>query len=452
VYKLFLAIRYVTRRPIMLLGMIGVTLGLWALTVVPGVFSGYINELGQHLRAASGDITFVTVTSTDRPISFERVDSLVQNDPAVLAVAPRIVWYGALLPERAQLPIEQRPPIRTPEEAERSRPKFYQLIGIDWERESQVTSLGKWIHRVKDAERRVEPGEANPMLAREVNGERTPALLLGQAAAEAEALTRDDLVRLTSGRQQMGSEFTPIDQAFVIAGTFSPGFYGYEKATAFVDIQVLRQLLSAGAANNTQVFSEAAILLKPGSDIARVRSRLETYLRENLDSTRFAILSWKGKNERYLQFIEQQRGLFRLVLFVLIVVAVLLIFVTLLMMVSEKVRDIGTVAALGGTRRGVATIFVLCALMISISGSMLGGFLGWLTCRNLDNVNSLAKSWLDIELFPKQIYGLEHVPYEFDLGSAAIYSASAIALSVLFALWPAWRAASYDPVKALRYD
>ncbi|PIE22308.1 MAG: hypothetical protein CSA62_12910 [Planctomycetota bacterium] len=450
-YRLFLASRYALKRPIMLLGMIGVLLGIWSLTVVPGIFSGYLQELRKHLSAASGDLTLITI---DRRVPFSKIEKIVMEDPAVEAIAPRLVWYGAITADRPRRPESELPPITSPEEALRDQPKFYQVIGIDWQREDKVTSLRRWIDKVSDAETRLPLGQVAPVSVGSDREEDAPSLLLGQATAEAEDLQRGAKLRLTSGSQRRSGDFHAIDASFTMSGSFSAGFYRYERATAFADIRTMRRLLYPGNEANPESFSEAAIRLKPGRDLDAVRARIERNVRERAEIPErdIVIWTWERKNSSYLDWIESQRGLFRLVLFVLIVVSALLIFVTLLMMVGEKTRDIGILATLGGTRRGIAAVFVFCALIISSIGVALGALLGWVSCRYLDSLNLLLQSQLGIEMFPKQIYGLEHVPYRIEYVSVASFGAAAIALSLLFALWPAWRAASYDPAKALRYD
>ena len=52
-YRWFLAVRYLLQRPINVLGVIGVTLGVWALIVVVSIFSGYIVEVRSHTRSPS---------------------------------------------------------------------------------------------------------------------------------------------------------------------------------------------------------------------------------------------------------------------------------------------------------------------------------------------------------------------------------------------------------------
>ncbi|MGK0352797.1 MAG: ABC-type lipoprotein release transport system permease subunit, partial [Planctomycetota bacterium] len=55
-YRLFLAIRYLLTRPINLLGMGGIAIGVWALVVVVSLFSGFLQVIEEHVQASSSDI------------------------------------------------------------------------------------------------------------------------------------------------------------------------------------------------------------------------------------------------------------------------------------------------------------------------------------------------------------------------------------------------------------
>ena len=51
-YRLFLAIRYLLTRPINLLGMGGIAIGVWALVVVVSLFSGFLQVIEEHVQAS----------------------------------------------------------------------------------------------------------------------------------------------------------------------------------------------------------------------------------------------------------------------------------------------------------------------------------------------------------------------------------------------------------------
>ena len=55
-YRYFLALRYLLSRPINLLGMIGVTLGVWSLILVVSIFSGFLKVFRAHVQSALGNV------------------------------------------------------------------------------------------------------------------------------------------------------------------------------------------------------------------------------------------------------------------------------------------------------------------------------------------------------------------------------------------------------------
>ena len=59
-YRYALALRYLLSRPINLIGMAGVVLGVWAMIVVVSIFSGFLKEVRAHIRAATSDIEELT--------------------------------------------------------------------------------------------------------------------------------------------------------------------------------------------------------------------------------------------------------------------------------------------------------------------------------------------------------------------------------------------------------
>lgn len=108
----------------------------------------------------------------------------------------------------------------------------------------------------------------------------------------------------------------------------------------------------------------------------------------------------------------------------------------------ERTREIGILKALGMKRRTVLSIFLTESLIIGIIGAVFGIIAGWglgrvvaLVVENMFNVGSGLN--LNPVLTPPVL-----------LGALAF----GIGVSIIFALYPAWRAAKLKPVDALRYE
>lgn len=100
--------------------------------------------------------------------------------------------------------------------------------------------------------------------------------------------------------------------------------------------------------------------------------------------------------------------------------------------VRDRTREIGTRRALGATARDVFVQFAWEAALLAGLGALLGLAAGW-------GVSRLVAAQAG-------------VPFVFDGGNAALALGLALAINVLFAAWPALRAARLDPIAALRHE
>lgn len=100
--------------------------------------------------------------------------------------------------------------------------------------------------------------------------------------------------------------------------------------------------------------------------------------------------------------------------------------------VRDRTTEIGTRRAIGATAPDIFVQFAFEAAVLATIGVLAGIGLGWLASR-----------------FTADRSGL---PFVFDAGNALIALATAFLLNLLFASWPAWRAASLDPIQALKHE
>lgn len=106
----------------------------------------------------------------------------------------------------------------------------------------------------------------------------------------------------------------------------------------------------------------------------------------------------------------------------------------------ERTREIGILKALGMKSRTVLTIFLGESVIIGLIGAGVGIAIGW----------GMANVILAV-LGQAQAAGLSITPV---LSPTVLFGALGfgVGVSVLFALYPAWRASKLKPVEALRYE
>ena len=90
--------------------------------------------------------------------------------------------------------------------------------------------------------------------------------------------------------------------------------------------------------------------------------------------------------------------------------------------------------------------------MRGVAGTVAGLILGVVFCLNIETIRRLLERLTDTDLFAAEIYFLSRLPAKIDANEVVAIVAMALVLSFLATLYPSWRAASLDPVDALRYE
>ena len=111
-------------------------------------------------------------------------------------------------------------------------------------------------------------------------------------------------------------------------------------------------------------------------------------------------------------------------------------------------------------RHGVAALagFAGAALAIGAAPSALdprslAGFaLGLLLAKNLDAIRNAINSAFNANLFPAEFYFLSRLPAIVDAREVAVIVGMTLIIAILASIYPAWKAASLDPIDALRHE
>jgi len=112
--------------------------------------------------------------------------------------------------------------------------------------------------------------------------------------------------------------------------------------------------------------------------------------------------------------------------------------------VIEKQREIAILKTMGATNRGIMAIFIFQGFIIGLIGTAIG-LTGGYTLSYILNTYEIIK-------LPPDIYYLSHLPVKMKLSDFVTVSVSAILISFLSTIYPAWQAAKLNPVEPLRYE
>jgi len=112
---------------------------------------------------------------------------------------------------------------------------------------------------------------------------------------------------------------------------------------------------------------------------------------------------------------------------------------SMLMSVTERYKEIGTMKCLGATDGNVLEIFLIESAILGLLGGTVGSVIGWLAAIIIYGSQFT---------FPV-IFSVPMSAYLYEIGRAIVV---ALGISVIAAAYPAWRAARLSPAEALRYE
>jgi len=408
-YELFLALRYLRVHRgrtflsvITLISVAGVTVGTAALVIALSLMAGFVQDVRNRIHSGSAHLTVMS----GEAMVFSGAEELVRRIEAV----PGVRRAGPVLYTPAMLTTED---LRSPE--------FAEVEGIDPAVHGQVI---------------LDPGQPDPfpLLGRPTASGRD-GIILGIELARKVGVVPGDLVRVLVPEMTL-APWTPVPRSRVyeVVETYHSEHFTQDSQRAYVTLDSARSLLRA-----------------PGL-ASWVEARL-TDLRQ-LPSMKRELGATVGSPWLVVDMIEQNRDLIKalntekLTLFLaiglIVVVAALNIVSTLILMVADKIKEIGTLAAMGSRPGGVATVFVLQGLVIGVVGTVFGLALG-----------TGISLWLDryavIKLNP-EVYYLSHLPFAPQPLDLFFVGVAALVISLLATIYPALKAARLNPVEAIRYE
>ena len=120
--------------------------------------------------------------------------------------------------------------------------------------------------------------------------------------------------------------------------------------------------------------------------------------------------------------------------------------------ITEKTKDIGILRALGASRSGIAWLWLRYGIAIGVVGSVAGFGLAYLIVTNINPIHEWMGSALGLSIWDPAVYYFTEIPNVVEWRKAAVVLTGGIVFSFIGALVPAVRAASLDPVRALRFE
>lgn len=166
----------------------------------------------------------------------------------------------------------------------------------------------------------------------------------------------------------------------------------------------------------------------------------------------YRFTDWFHTHGNLYQAIRISKQMVGLLVILIIAVAAFNVISMLVMSVSEKRAAIAILKTLGAGRGTIMRIFLCQGLLIGIGGCVLGGLLGVILAWNISDLAVWLQSALGRQLLDTQVYPVDYLPSALRWFDVVAVLMTALALTFLATLYPAWRAVKVLPAEELRYE
>src|SRR4051812_8832245 len=230
--------------------------------------------------------------------------------------------------------------------------------------------------------------------------------------------------------------------SYRVSAVFEVGVYEYDKAFVLMPIEDAQTFL--------MMPDEVGMVEVQTVDADRV-SQILAPLAAAV-SGRAVVTDWRQLNASLFQALQVERVAMFVILSIIILVAVFNILSSLIMLVRAKTRDIAILRTMGAPRGAMMKVFITVGLTIGVLGIVAGLGLGALFLFFRQGVVNFVQAITGQNLWDPSIRFLTELPAKTDPFELLAIVSMAFLCSFLATLYPAWKAASTDPVQVLRYE
>lgn len=408
-YEFFITLRYLSSKRrekfvpfITMCSLMGIMISVMTLIVVIGVMTGFERDLKNKMVSMNSHITVENQLGK----GIENYKDLMKNVEQlkeVKATAPFLI--GEAL-------------IRT-----HSGGKGIILKGIAPEEENKVSDLEKYI---KDGHYKLS--EKGVLIGTEL------AKYFGIAVGSSVVINLP-----TKSSTAFG--MIPRELKCTVEGVFSSGLYDFDMNFIYMDLDTYKKFIGV------DIVSGLSVQLYDFDQSTVVKNKIIKKL-----GFPFFARTWLERNKNLFRAIQTEKVVMFIILVLAIIIAAFNISSTLVMTVMEKTKDIGILKSIGASSLSIMKIFLFQGFFVGVSGTVLGVFCGDLIVRNIDYIADLVSKLFGFEVFPKDIYLFDKIPAYISAWDTTLIALCAVAISVIAAVYPAWKASILNPVEALRYE
>jgi len=411
-FPLFIALRYVTTKRrnrfasfVSFVSITGIGLGVAALIIVLSVMNGFEREVVRHVLGMSSHA--VLLSDTGLIADWPGLEKRVMADPRVVAISPYVRASGML--------------------TRKGKVTGTIIEGIDPAREAEVTDLANYL----------PPGQLAAL-----DASRGDVLLGDSLAKKLAAQTGDQITLVMPQWDHTGKALAPRYERLRVAGSFHTGMHQYDARLVVTHIDHARRLFHVGDAISgvRTRMSDPALAPVAAAELAQQLG------------PQFRAVDWTQYERNFFLALKSQKHIMFVILVLIIAVAAFNIAANMIMIVTEKTRDIAILRTVGTTRSQIVGLFLAQGLMLGSVGALLGLMLGAWGASESQNAMKFLEAVLGVDLLNSDVYFLDYLPADLRTSDLVSVVGASLFLSLLATVYPALRAAAIQPARAVHFE
>lgn len=382
--------------------LVGMALGVMALIIVMSVMNGFEREMKQRLLSV---VPHGYIDHSPYLQDWQATAAQVKQHSKVIGAAPYVA--GDVLISYA------------------GGIQGIQLQGILPEEEAKISVIGQ--HMLLGSPEELRPGEFG--------------IIMGRLLAQSLGLAMGDPVEITSPDINITpAGIYPRKKNFTLIGVFEVGGQ-VDQQLAIIHLADAQKFFKLQGPQGLHV--KVDDLYQAGGVMGELAQQF---------GPGYQVSDWSKTQGNLFQSVRMEKIVTGVLLNILIFIAVFNIVSSLVLMVADKRSDIAVLRTLGLTARQVMAIFIVQGCAVGFVGTIIGTIAGCIIALLIDPIMSFVEKILGLHFFDPDVYFISGLPSALQWQDLLVICCTALTLSFLATLYPAYRAAKIEPAEALRYE
>ena len=218
---------------------------------------------------------------------------------------------------------------------------------------------------------------------------------------------------------------------FKVSGVFKTGYYDYDNSVAMINLESAQYITYS-----TNSINEINITLDNPYNADKIANKIsnEYGLRNR---------TWGELNKNLLTALSLEKSVMIILFSLIVVIAGFVVWVTLNMLVKEKIKDIGIMRAMGFSKTNIMRIFLFQGLILGSIGIILGILISLAILWYIKNYSIPGIS---------SIYYIKAIPIEISIKEILMISGANFVVILCSSIFPAYLAAGLETQEALKYE